>query len=363
MAGKFAPKRGEKLSLSSCIKMIDGYTMPRFGIGAWDMRGSECRTALLNALDKACYRHVDTARYYRNEEACVQAVREFSVPRSEIFYTTKVYLNEMGGGSITRNAVEDSLSKSGLDYLDLVLLHAPDGGIKFRLDSWATITELVQEGKIRSLGVSNFGPQHIRELLDSKPKVLPVVNQVELHPFFAQKELRKACEKEGIIVQAYCPLARGRYYGNETLVKVAKETGKTEAQVMLRWLVQSGIVALPKSANPQRQVENAECLSFELSSEQMQGKKTNTKAPLFAMLYDRRLLTQDDSCILEPSDVNIEQNSTPWIEETKGGSRFSLRVSTAIEQAPLQPQRMNHVFLKRDEIAVCDELLEMQIRS
>ncbi|SAM80150.1 related to 2,5-diketo-D-gluconic acid reductase [Ustilago bromivora] len=270
MAGKFAPKQGEKLSLSSYIKMIDGYTMPRFGIGAWDMRGSECRTALLNALDKAGYRHVDTARYYRNEEACGQAVRECSVPRSEIFYTTKVYLNEMGGGSITRNAVEDSLSKSGLDYLDLVLIHAPDGGIKFRLDSWATLTELVQEGKIRSLGVSNFGPQHIRELLDSKPKVLPVVNQVELHPFFAQKELRKACEKEGIIVQAYCPLARGRYYGNENLVKVAKETGKTEAQVMLRWLVQSGIVALPKSANPQRQVENAECLSFELSSEQMQ---------------------------------------------------------------------------------------------
>ncbi len=134
------------------------------------------------------------------------------------------------------------------------------------------MTELVQEGKIRSLGVSNFGPQHIKELIDSKPTVPPVVNQIECHPFFAQKELRKACEKESIIVQAYCPLARGKYYGDETLKKVAQETGKTEAQIMLRWLVQSGIVALPKSSNPQRQVENAESLLFELSDQQMKGE-------------------------------------------------------------------------------------------
>ena len=276
MTGRFAPLRGEALTLSSSIKMVDGYTMPRFGIGAWDMRGAECRTALLNAFDKAGYRHVDTARYYRNEAECGQAVRECSVPRSELFYTTKVYLNEMGGGAITRNAIEDSLAKSKLDYFDLVLLHAPDGGKQFRLDSWATLTELVQEGKIRSLGVSNFGPHHIRELIESNPKVRPVVNQIECHPFFAQKELRAACEAESIIVQAYCPLARGQYYGNETLKKVAAETGKTEAQVMLRWLVQHGIVALPKSSNPQRQVENAESLSFELSDEQMQGKSLSS---------------------------------------------------------------------------------------
>ncbi len=134
MAGRFAPTRGEKLSLSSAIKMVDGYTVPRFGVGAWDMRGSECRSALLNAFDKAGYRHVDTARYYRNEEYCGQAVRESTVPRSELFYTTKVYTNELGGGKKTRSAVEDSLSKSGLDYFDLVLLHAPDGGKKFRLN-------------------------------------------------------------------------------------------------------------------------------------------------------------------------------------------------------------------------------------
>lgn len=269
MTDRFAPKQGEKLTLASSIKMVDGHTMPRFGIGAWDMRGTECKQALLNAFDKAGYRHVDTARYYRNEGECGQAVRESSVPRSELFYTTKIYLNDMGGGSKTRSAIEDSLQKSGLDYLDLVLLHAPDGGKKFRLDSWATLTELAQEGKIRSLGVSNFGPHHIEELIESKPKVLPVCNQIECHPFFAQKDVRAASEKHSIIVQAYCPLARGRYYGDKTLKKVAGETGKTEAQVMLRWLVQHGIVALPKSSNPQRQVENAESLLFELSDEQM----------------------------------------------------------------------------------------------
>ncbi|KIS70398.1 uncharacterized protein UMAG_01567 [Mycosarcoma maydis] len=269
MTDRFAPLRDEKLTLGSSITMVDGYAMPRFGIGAWDMRGSECKQALLNAFDKAGYRHVDTARYYRNEADCGEAVRECSVPRSELFYTTKVYLNEMGGGSKTRLAVEDSLAKAGLDYLDLVLLHAPDGGKKFRLDSWDTLTELVQEGKVRSLGVSNFGPHHIQELIDSKPKVLPVCNQIECHPFFAQKEVRAASEAHSIIVQAYCPLARGHYYGDPTLKKVAAETGKTEAQVMLRWLVQHGIVALPKSSNLQRQVENAECLTFVLSDEQM----------------------------------------------------------------------------------------------
>lgn len=272
MTGRFAPLRGETLSLSSSIKMADGHTMPRFGIGAWDMRGDECRKALLNAFDHAGYRHVDTARYYRNETEVGQAIRECSVPRSDIFATTKVYLNEMGGGSKTRSAIEDSLAKAKLDYFDLVLLHAPDGGRKFRLDSWATLTELVQEGKIRSLGVSNFGPHHIKELIDSKPQVPPVVNQIECHPFFAQKEVRRVSEEANIVVQAYCPLARGKYYGDKTLKKVAHETGKTEAQVMLRWLVQHGIVALPKSSNPKRQVENAESLLFELSDQQMQGE-------------------------------------------------------------------------------------------
>ncbi|GAC96418.1 hypothetical protein PHSY_003998 [Pseudozyma hubeiensis SY62] len=269
MTGRFAPLCGEKLTLSSSIKMVDGYTMPRFGIGAWDMRGGECKRALLTAFDKAGYRHVDTARYYGNEAACGEAVRECSVPRSELFYTTKIRPTDMGGGERTRSAIEDSLKKTGLEYLDLVLLHAPDGGKKHRLDSWATLTDLVQEGKIRSLGVSNFGPQHIQELMDSKPRLPPVCNQIECHPFFAQKELRAACDSHSIIVQAYCPLARGQYYGDATLQKVAAETGKTEAQVMLRWLIQHGIVALPKSSNPQRQVENAESLSFELSDEQM----------------------------------------------------------------------------------------------
>ncbi|PWZ00698.1 Aldo/keto reductase [Testicularia cyperi] len=271
MTGRFAPKSGHTLDLASSLKMADGHRMPLFGIGAWDMRGDECKSALLNAFDKAGYRHVDTARYYRNEAEVGAAIRECNVARSDIFATSKVYLNEMGGGDKTRNAVEDGLAKSGLDYWDLVLLHAPDGGKDFRLASWKTLESLVEEGKIRSLGVSNFGAHHIQELLDSKPTCLPVVNQIECHIFFAQTELRKFCEDNNVIVQAYCPLARGKYYGDPTLKKVADETGKSEAQIMLRWLVQHGIVALPKSSNPKRQVENAECLSFELSQQQMKA--------------------------------------------------------------------------------------------
>lgn len=235
------------------------------------MRGAECRTALLHAFDTAGYRHVDTARYYRNEKECGEAILSSSIPRSEIFATTKVFTNELGGGSRTRNAVLDSLQKSGLDYFDLVLMHAPDGGKTFRLDSWETLSELVEEGKVRSLGVSNYGEKHIKELVESRPRVKPVVNQIECHPFFAQRELREACEREGIVVQAYCPLARGKYYGNKTLRKVAKEIGKSEAQIMLRWSVEKGIVALPKSANKERQIENADCLKFSLSESQMKG--------------------------------------------------------------------------------------------
>lgn len=243
--------------------------MPRFGIGAWEMREKECEQAILGALNDVGYRNIDTAKYYANEREVGAAIRGSSVPREQIYATTKLFTNDMGGGSRTRSAVEDSLSQSGLNYWDLILLHAPDGGHDFRLKTWATLTELVKEGKIRSLGVSNFGEHHIDQLMTTKPEVVPVVNQIECHPFFAQKKLRAHCEKYNIAIQAYCPLARSKYYGDKILSAVAKETGRTEAQVMLRWELQSGMIPLPKSSNPGRQKENAEALAFELTEEQM----------------------------------------------------------------------------------------------
>lgn len=268
----FAPKAGEKLTLASSIKLQDGTFQPRFAIGAWDMRGQEAYTALLGSLQNIGYRHIDTAKYYRNEKETGKAIIDSGIPRSEIYATTKLFTGSLGGGSKTEQAYQDSLDQSGLDYWDLVLLHAPDGGKDFRLKSWDTLSKFVESGKIRSLGVSNFGLHHIDELVKYNPQVKPVVNQIECHPFFAQRELRQKCEENGIVIQAYCPLARGQYYGDETLVEVAKRNNKSVAQVMLRWLVQHGIVPLPKSSNPGRQKENAESLQFELSSKDMKGK-------------------------------------------------------------------------------------------
>ncbi|UZJ51313.1 hypothetical protein CBS101457_000633 [Exobasidium rhododendri] len=267
----FAPKSGDKLTLASTIKLQDGTQQPRFGIGAWAMRGNEAYEALKHSLTVVGYRSIDTARYYQNEAEVGKAIRESGIPRSEIYATTKLFTNDMGGGSKTEKAYQNSLDRSGLDYWDLVLLHAPDGGKEFRLKTWETLSKYVESGQIRSLGVSNFGLHHIDEMMKSNPKVKPVVNQIECHPFFAQKELRQKCEENGIVVQAYCPLARGQYYGEKTLVEVAKRNDRSEAQVMLRWLVQHGIIALPKSSNPVRQKENAETLDFELSAEDMQA--------------------------------------------------------------------------------------------
>lgn len=271
----FAPSSNEKLNLTSSIKLQDGTSQPRFGIGAWDMRGNECYTALRHAFEKVGYRSVDTARYYRNEEQVGRAIRDTiqqtSIQRKDIYATTKLFTNDMGGGENSKLAYQDSLTKSGLDYWDLVLLHAPDGGKEFRLDTWKTLSEFVKNGQIRSLGVSNFGAHHIEELMSSEEgkAIKPVVNQIECHPFFAQKEVRQASEKHGIVVQAYCPLARGRYYGDKTLVDVAKRNDKSEAQIMLRWLTQHGIIPLPKSSNEKRQLENAQSLEFTLSDEDM----------------------------------------------------------------------------------------------
>lgn len=271
----FAPSPNEKLNLTSSIKLQDGTSQPRFGIGAWDMRGNECYTALRYAFEKVGYKSVDTARYYRNEEQVGRAIRDSiesgKMKREDIYATTKLFTNDMGGGERSKTAYEDSLKKSGLDYWDLVLLHAPDGGKEFRLNTWKTLSEFVRDGKIRSLGISNFGVHHIEELMSSKEgqTIKPVVNQIECHPFFAQKEVRQASEKNGIVVQAYCPLARGRYYGDKTLVDVAKRNQKSEAQIMLRWLIQHGIIPLPKSSNEKRQLENAQSLEFTLSQEDM----------------------------------------------------------------------------------------------
>lgn len=148
--------------------------MPRFGIGTWEMFGSETFDALQNAVEKEGYVHIDTAQYYRNEDQVGKFVQSSKVPRDELFVTTKTFAK----GASARTSIEKSLAAAGLDFWDLVLIHAPDGGKEARLSAWKELSKLVHEGKVKSLGVSNYGEKHIQELLDSKPDVLPVTNQV-----------------------------------------------------------------------------------------------------------------------------------------------------------------------------------------
>lgn len=250
----FAPRPDEKLTLSSTVPLPNGLTMPRFGIGTWEMFGDEPVTALKHAVEKLGYLHIDTAEYYRNNVG--KFVHSTSVPREKLFVTTKTFAK----GPNAKSSIERTTAKENMDYWDLVLIHAPDGGRQARLSAWEGLSELVKAGKIKALGVSNYGEKHIKELLDSKPDVLPVTNQIECHPFFAQVPLRKYCEEHKIPVQSYCPLARGEYYSDATLKEVAQSNNKTPAQIMLRWGVQSGLVPLPKSSNPDRQAENADAL-------------------------------------------------------------------------------------------------------
>ncbi|CAO1626133.1 unnamed protein product [Sympodiomycopsis kandeliae] len=251
---RFAPAPGEKLTLSSRINLPNGASIPRWGIGTWEMRGTETIEALESAVKKLGTRCIDTAQYYRNEAEVGKFVKASKIPREELYVITKTFSK----GVSARTSIERSLQASGLDYWDLVLIHAPDGGKKSRLETWKELSELVREGKVKHLGLSNYGQHHIQELIDSKPQVFPVTNQIECHPWFPQFSLRKYTESQGISVQAYCPLARGEHYDQPVLKSLSEKYGKTPAQIMLRWEIQSGMIPLPKSSNYNRQVENIE---------------------------------------------------------------------------------------------------------
>ncbi|KAE8258753.1 hypothetical protein A4X13_0g1477 [Tilletia indica] len=277
----FAPSRGSvdavrsRMALPVAGTSEDGTplaTMPRLGLGCWEMSGQTAEDAVLSALTEAQYRLIDTARYYRNADEVGSAIRSSKLKRDEIFLIDKLFTNDLGGGENTRYAVEDSLRRFDVGYIDLMLLHAPDGGKDFRLASWATLVDFVKEGKIRYLGVSNFGKHHIDELwgAEEAKDVKPVVNQCEIHPWFQQRDLRKHCEEKGIVMQAYCPLARNEYKADPTVARIAAKKRITKAQVLLRWSIQSGLIPLPKSASLDRQRENfASLLEIELDGEEM----------------------------------------------------------------------------------------------
>ena len=254
------------LTIESRIKLNDGMTMPLFGLGVWRLEsGKETRDAVSYALELG-YKHIDTASMYNNEEDVGVAIQESSLPREKLFITTKVNSSELGYDS-TLEACERSLKKLKLTYLDLFLIHKPVEG--YRQNTWKALEKLKHESICRSIGVSNFSPKHLNEIFKIC-EFIPAVNQIEMNPFLAQKNISEFCRSKNIHITGYCPLARTEKSNDPTLVNVANECGKTWAQVMVRWGLQKQLTIIPKSANPERIRENSDVFNFELNEKQMQ---------------------------------------------------------------------------------------------
>lgn len=242
----------------------DGVKMPWLGLGVWKTKEGEEVIQSVKSAIAAGYRMIDTAAIYGNEEGVGQAIRESGVSRDELFITTKVW-NDDQGYEKTLQAFETSRKKLGLDVVDLYLVHWP-GRDKY-LETWKALIHLQKEGLVRSIGVSNFQIRHLKHIIE-ETGVVPVVNQVELHPLLSQKELLAYARENNIVLEAWSPLMQGNL-DHPVLAQIAEKYGKTTAQVILRWDIQNGVIVIPKSVKEHRIRENANIFDFELSAEDM----------------------------------------------------------------------------------------------
>jgi len=275
------------LTINSKLRMNSGYNIPILGYGVYQTPADICEAVVAHSFEIG-YRHVDSAAAYRNEAPCSAAIRKSGIPREDIFFTSKIPPRRMGYEN-TKGQVNDTLKESGLNYIDLILIHAPYGGREGRKGAWKALVEAQEEGKVRSIGVSNYGVQHLdemevymRELEEERGRGkagVISVGQWELHPWLARPDIVAWCEKRGIILEAYSPLMRGQRHEEKVLQLLAKRHNKTAAQVLLRWSLQKGFVPLPKSVTPSRIEENANVYDFELSLEDMQSLETGDYAP------------------------------------------------------------------------------------
>ncbi|PEZ74167.1 aldo/keto reductase [Bacillus sp. AFS017274] len=252
-------------NIGEMITLHNGVKMPQLGFGVFKVKnGNETVESVKKAIEVG-YRAIDTAAIYENEEGVGQAIRECGVPREELFITSKVWNTEQGYET-TLQAFDDSLNRLGLEYLDLYLIHWP-GKDKY-LETWRALEKLYKDGKVKSIGVSNFHVHHLENLL-ANSEVKPVVNQIELHPLLTQVEIRDYCAKHEIKVESWSPLGRGNLLEEPTINHIAKKHGKSSAQVLIRWHLQHDLVVIPKSITPSRIEENAEVFDFSLSLNEM----------------------------------------------------------------------------------------------
>jgi len=250
------------------IRLNDGRPMPQLGFGVWQVPNHEARSIVTEAIS-AGYRSIDTAAVYGNEEGVGEAVRAASVPREELFITTKLWNNNHGYDAALA-AFDQSLARLKLDFVDLYLIHWPLPRGEAYLDAWRALIRLREDGRAKSIGVSNFTIPHLKRLMD-ETGVAPVLNQIELHPGFQQRELRGFHAEHGIATESWSPLGQGTLMTDETLAGIGRKYGKTPAQVILRWHLDNGLIAIPKSATPSRIRENIDVFDFTLAPEDMRA--------------------------------------------------------------------------------------------
>lgn len=265
------------------VKLNNGVEMPILGFGVFQVTDlAECERSVIDAIQTG-YRLIDTAEAYGNEEAVGNAIKKSGVPRENLFITTKLWI-QSNGFEGTKKAFENSLERLQLDYLDLYLMHQPYGDV---YGEWRAMQELYKEGRVRAIGVSNFHPDRLIDLIIHN-EIVPAVNQIEAHPFHQQIETQKFLQENKVQIESWGPFAEGKnnIFHNELLASIGNKYNKTIAQVILRWLTQRGVVAIPKSVRKERMEENFNSLDFELNGEDMEAIKTlDTKTSSF---FDHR---------------------------------------------------------------------------
>ncbi len=252
------------------VTLNNGRTIPQFGFGVFQVRPADTAAAVTTALE-AGYRHIDTAEMYGNEKEVGTAIAKSGLDRAEVFVTSKLN-NGFHRPDDARRAFAESLDALGFDYLDLFLIHWPlptrYGGDY--VSTWQTLEEFYRDGRARSIGVSNFQPHHLRRL-HGESEITPAVNQIEIHPYLTQNDVRAFCADYQIAVEAWSPLAQGLVLDDPTIVSIAKAVDKTPAQVVLRWHIERGDIVFPKSVTPARIRENLDIFDFELSGEDVEA--------------------------------------------------------------------------------------------
>lgn len=248
------------------MTLNDGRTMPQLGTGIWQIEDAKTPEVVSEAL-RVGYRLIDGAAAYKNEAGMGRGIRDSDVARDQIFVTSKLW-NDAQGHDAALRAFDATMERSGLDYLDLYLIHWPLPAMDAYVDSWKALIRLRDEGRVRSIGVANFHEPHLRRLID-ETGVAPALNQIELHPSLVQERMRAVNKQLGIVTQSWTPLGRGDSFDAPAIRDAAARTGRTVAQVILRWHIQHGLSVIPKSEKPERLAENFDVLDFTLTPEEM----------------------------------------------------------------------------------------------